>query len=319
MLLGLLPIFKCLPIQYDPKPRFIYKLRHHLPFAIKNSDIPISVGMDNGLVTLTNKPPTKWGFERYHSSACDDSLANKGWLWCYFKTQKLMLINTHMQAAGAGHERLLQLRELKGWLERKWESKGLVDKCLILGDFNVDMESHPERVQIYNDQREKNQPLINELHEDEAEENKNNDIILVPSEINNSKEKMSDDLVASNQTEIALKMNADIEEELGDDPLTCLSCHGKESLVDNLRKMQMIREGGKKTKFTKKAYINIPHHLGATFHKINRYEPTFKRADYNIDHIFANFKCHGVKNNLLALGRYKLSDHRLVVSEFTTD
>ena len=90
-------------------------------------------------------------------------------------------------------------------------------------------------------------------------------------------------------------------------------------MADNLRKLKMARQGGKKTKFTKKAYINIPHHLGPAYHKINRYEPTFKRAEYNIDHIFVNFECHGIQNKLLALGRYKLSDHMLVISDFTTD
>lgn len=97
LLFGALPILKCLPIRYDPKGRFMRKLRHYLPFAMKNSSIPIASFLDNGLCILTNKPPTKSGFERYDATACDDSLANKGWLWCYYETQKLMIINTHMQ------------------------------------------------------------------------------------------------------------------------------------------------------------------------------------------------------------------------------
>ena len=112
----------------------------------------------------------------------------------------------------------------------------------------------------------------------------------------------------------------EILEYLGDDPLTAVPAIGiKESLADNLRRLNMREESGTATKFVIKAYINIPYHLGPGFHKLNRFEPTFKRADYNIDHIFTSFECKGVKNNMLALGRYKLSDHRLVVSEFTVD
>ena len=136
--------------------------------------------------------------------------------------------------------------------------------------------------------------------------------------------------------------------------MTCLPSVGcKESLADNLRKLNMKDQSGTKTKFVKKAYINIPYehfvlfllyvpsvryrvikrptlcfsfsvffvryHLGPQFRKLNRYEPTFKRADYNIDHIFTNFEVKEIKNQMLALGRYKLSDHRLVVSEFIVD
>eukprot|EP00484_Ammonia_sp_Unknown_P030091 CAMPEP_0197025906 /NCGR_PEP_ID=MMETSP1384-20130603/6107_1 /TAXON_ID=29189 /ORGANISM="Ammonia sp." /LENGTH=525 /DNA_ID=CAMNT_0042454493 /DNA_START=149 /DNA_END=1726 /DNA_ORIENTATION=- len=342
ILLGVLPILKCLPIQYDPKSRFIHKMRNFLPYAIKDSSIPISVFMDNGLCTLTNKPPTEWGCQSYESTACDDSLANKGWLWCFYEAQKLLIINTHMQAAGAGHERLLQLRELKSWLYKKWESKGLVNKCIVLGDFNVDMESHPERVRIFTETQSKkmlinagnehehnpNLQLADKVHEDKDEEEEDdlgdakeavNDVVISMDEHDDKPSKKEDAMSKSlvNEMEMAHKIDADIYDELGDDPLTPLPCSTKESLADNLRKLKMARQGGKKTKFTKKAYINIPHHLGPTFHKLNRYEPTFKRAEYNIDHIFANFKCEQVKNSLLALGRYKLSDHRLVVSEFS--
>lgn len=97
--------------------------------------------MDNGLCTLTNKPATRWGFQGYIHDACDDTLANKGFLWCYFEPQRLLLINTHLQAAGAGLERLQQIKEMKQWIEINWEDKGLVSKIVVMGDFNVDMES----------------------------------------------------------------------------------------------------------------------------------------------------------------------------------
>ena len=97
MFFGALPILKCLPIRYDPKGRFMHKLRHHLPYGIRDNDISITTFLDNGLCILTNKQPTKWGSESYTVTACDDSLANKGWLWCYYQPQKLMIVNTHMQ------------------------------------------------------------------------------------------------------------------------------------------------------------------------------------------------------------------------------
>ena len=199
----------------------------------------------------------------------------------------------------------------------------MINKCIVLGDFNVDMESHPERVELYNqNQKVKHQRMLNEedieleIEEEKKEENHEHDFVLSQKMAKNE-DMMSQDLVSKEHNEYTHKIDADIEDELGDDILTQLSCQGKESLADNLRKLKMARSGGKKTKFTKKAYINIPHHLGASFRKLNRYEPTFKRAEYNIDHIFANFECRDIKNHLLALGRYKLSDHRLVVSEFT--
>ena len=109
--------------------------------------------------------------------------------------------------------------------------------------------------------------------------------------------------------------------ELGDDPLTRLACSTKGSLADNMKKMRMGKQRGlvKKFKFTENAYINIPYHLGEGYRKLNRYEPTFKRAGYNIDHIFANFECRDIKNSVLALERHKLSDHALVISEFNVD
>eukprot|EP00485_Elphidium_margaritaceum_P024269 CAMPEP_0202712790 /NCGR_PEP_ID=MMETSP1385-20130828/45778_1 /ASSEMBLY_ACC=CAM_ASM_000861 /TAXON_ID=933848 /ORGANISM="Elphidium margaritaceum" /LENGTH=510 /DNA_ID=CAMNT_0049372949 /DNA_START=88 /DNA_END=1620 /DNA_ORIENTATION=- len=341
ILLGVLPILKCLPIQYDPKPRFFHKLRRFLPFSFRDSNIPVSSFMDNGLALLFNKEPTQCGCHSYNAAACDDSLANKGWIYAYFEAQKLLVVNTHMQAAGAGHERLLQIRELKMWLYTDWESKGLLDKCIVLGDFNVDMESHPRRLEIYNESQKKRM-LFNHQHEHDDEEKSPNahddddddedaDMkidhgdcdLQIAGDANNcalAKDRMSQDLVSVNQTEIALKINAEIDEELGNDALTCLQCAAtKESLADNLRKLRMAAQDGTKTKFTKKAYINIPHYLGSSFHKLNRYEPTFKRAEYNIDHIFANFECKSIKNHLLALGRNKMSDHRLVVSEFVAD
>merc|ERR1711915_1092178 len=90
------------------------------------------------------------------------------------------------------------------------------------------------------------------------------------------------------------------------DPLTGIGKrmkgNPKRSVVDNIRKKRARPKFGRKAKMTKKAYINIPHYLGDDFHKINLFEPTFKRADFNIDHVFVNFEINDedIKNRLLA-------------------
>ena len=200
------------------------------------------------------------------------------------------------------------------------------------------MESHPERLEIFHESQRNNELVIQQSIEDSAINeppsqeissitvaNESNSEVIPSSNITvsttttTSTTSINKDLINGDQTEFAHKVQEDINKELGDDPLTCLSCSGKESLADNLRKIEMAKHNGtKKGKYTKKAYINIPHHLGDKYHKLNPYQPTFKRAEYNIDHIFANFECKGIENELLALGRYQLSDHRLVISEFTT-
>jgi len=337
ILLGVIPILKCLPFKYNPKSRFIHKMRRHLPYAYRDANIPNfrAKFMDNGLCTLTNKPATRWGFQGYIHDACDDNLANKGFLWCYFEAQRLLIINTHLQAAGAGLERLHQIKEVKQWLEIHWEDKGLVSKIIIMGDFNVDMESHPKRVEYRKHHNlDNNDHSLIDLHNGHGHNGHSNGLLLVPSDADHDtddtggglEEEKQDVVMATDETpreseETITGINdLEILEELGDDPLTCLPSVGcKESLADNLRKLNLRQESGTKTKFVKKAYINIPYHLGPEFRKLNRYEPTFKRADYNIDHIFTNFECKGIRNQMLALGRYKLSDHRLIVSEFTAD
>ena len=110
---------------------------------------------------------------------------------------------------------------MKQWLYKKWESKGLINKCICLGDFNVDMESHPERVQIFNEMQKKSQPLIDEnninpnleivnVNEDQKEEEKHpqdkNDYVLTVDNQTKSSSKdneMAEDLVSSNEMEVS--------------------------------------------------------------------------------------------------------------------
>jgi len=110
---------------------------------------------------MTNVKPYKTGFEIFESSACDDSLANKGFMWCYFNEQKLVILNTHLQAGGSGHERLQQLKQLRRFVN-KIPKKFAVEKIIVIGDFNIDMQTHQERMKIY--QQQQQQLLIHDSH-----------------------------------------------------------------------------------------------------------------------------------------------------------
>merc|ERR1712107_28579 len=154
------------------------------------------------------------------------------------------------------------------------------------GDFNIDLESHPERLEVWDEMQ---------------------------NEQKDQKDERDGDAEAKEKEMAFGYRRLTIASDLDRDPLTGIGRrmkgNPKRSLVHNLQNRANV---------TKKAYINITHHLGDGFHKINRYEPTFKRAEYNIDHIFANFECRNVKNRLLADKNGKLSDHALVVCEFET-
>ena len=63
----------------------------------------------------------------------------------------------------------------------------------------------------------------------------------------------------------------------------------------------------------KKTYLPIENILG--LRKLNTHEPTFKRKDWNIDHILVNFHFKNLKC-LLHAKRGGLSDHFLVVAKF---
>jgi len=97
------------------------------------------------------------------------------------------------------------------------------------------------------------------------------------------------------------------------DPLTLISYDilPPELMPPNINTQHM--------KYVKRSYLNIPYYLGPNFVKINGYQITFKRAHYNIDHIFANFNVHNVVNESYAEDIEILSDHRLIVCQFNID
>ncbi|ETO15520.1 hypothetical protein RFI_21842 [Reticulomyxa filosa] len=146
LLLGLLPILKCLPLMYNPKRQFAQQLRKYLPYTVEHSQVPWTCGFDNGLLMCFNKPPQKHGFQRFTSHRCDDSFAAKGFLWAYFQDLQLLVINTHLQvrffSAGSGKERENQLNQLKKFIDSVREHMSV----LIAGDFNIDCRSNALRL-----------------------------------------------------------------------------------------------------------------------------------------------------------------------------
>jgi len=104
------------------------------------------------------------------------------------------------------------------------------------------------------------------------------------------------------------------EQKYENDPLTQMpySILPKEMIPKPVRSLI-----GHKPKYVKKGYINIPYHLGSKFSKINGYQVTFKRAKYNIDHIFCDFPVFNIINETFGEQKKVLSDHVLVVSQFS--
>ena len=159
-LIGLLPIFKCLPIRYNPKKTIARILNQFVPFSYYDTKIPLRHILDNGLLILSNKKADKYGSFGYTNHACDDSLAYKGFLYTYYKQYHTLVINTHLQSAGDGAVRLLQIEELKKFianfddlLTKEIESVKHIDddyrlnlnkklKIIATGDWNVDMTNH---------------------------------------------------------------------------------------------------------------------------------------------------------------------------------
>jgi len=102
--------------------------------------IPWTQLMDNGLLILCNHSPSKSGYHRFENMKHEDALVSKGFIWCYFEALNLMVINTHLQAAGGEATQIAQLDEIRDFIDDRKEEFGCSDcKVLIAGDFNIDM------------------------------------------------------------------------------------------------------------------------------------------------------------------------------------
>jgi len=387
---------------YDPKSRFSNKMKTLLPYVVKYCEIPIKNFLDDGLLLMTNIKPHKTGSETFEACACDDSLANKGFIWCYFDEHKLLLINTHLQAAGPGRERLAQVRQIRRFLN-KISKKNEIHRIIIIGDFNVDMQTHHARIKIYNeslnnlnssDNNNINAPIENPnnviavSNNNNTNNNTNNNSLIVEmkktlkKKENNSHllegfDNYSNDVnqqlihetqivqddqsechtenheVINEQNKENTKINIELSENINNtnnnnnnddnksnniknginnkDQVSIhydlqLPLHNDQySDIDPLTQIpydalprEMIPDAilQKKAKYVKKSYLNLPYYLGPKFIKLNGYEITFKRAKYNIDHIFANFDVHDIVNETYAEDLKILSDHRLIICQF---
>ena len=128
-----------------------------LKYSFYDNNIPFKKVSDNGLLLVTNKKSDMNGSYAFKHCLFDDSLANKGFIWLYYKTPKhILIINTHLQAAGDGTERYQQLGEIKQFIndfkDKYKESQEL--KIIVIGDMNVDMKNHFDIVN-YKKQKQK--------------------------------------------------------------------------------------------------------------------------------------------------------------------
>eukprot|EP01083_Nonionella_stella_P007629 21969_1 len=289
LLFGLLPIFKCLPIKYNPKSQMASKLRAYLPYTTYNCDIPFKTVLDNGLLILSNHKADHQGSFGYVNHACDDSLAYKGCIYAYFKKYHTLVLNTHLQSAGDGSKRMAQIEEIKEFIQQfridinkeveakkddDEEYKANCDKLLKIiacGDWNVDMTNHTRICQC-----NKTSSKVEEVH--------------IEMEMEKS--------VGSN----------DLESHPMDD-----NAHG-ESKEDITVFDQVICDCISRSA----SYADLPTILGLNFIKVSGDNPTCKEKQYGcLDHIFANFEFERTKEEYRGKEK-KLSDHLMVKNEFTS-
>eukprot|EP01084_Bolivina_argentea_P169536 293888_1 len=149
---GTIPILSCLPIQYDPKWQVAVKLRGILPYSYSKHSIRWQHWLDNGLLILSNHPANKYGSYTWQNTVCDDSLANKGFVWAYFAKFHCLVINVHLQSAGDGSHRKKQIVETIQWVKQLTESiRNEFEnddhlKIIATGDWNIDMHDHEKRI-----------------------------------------------------------------------------------------------------------------------------------------------------------------------------
>merc|ERR1712087_230067 len=72
------------------------------------------------------------------------ALVSKGFIWCLFGEAQvsppLLVINTHLQAAGKAETQVAQLDELREFIAAEKERRGEDLRVLIAGDFNIEIE-----------------------------------------------------------------------------------------------------------------------------------------------------------------------------------
>ena len=343
LLLGLLPLFKCLPITYNPKKQIAKRLNKFVPFQYYDTNIPLKHILDNGLLILSNKEADKYGSFGYKNHACDDSLAYKGFIYAYYKRYHCLVINTHLQSAGDGTVRLQQVQELKIFISKftdliNKEMQSLKDidddyhlnlnkklKIIATGDWNVDMTNHD----LISQHEKRKQQLVRDMQ-------------LTTIEIEKSVN--SDQSIATTvNTTASIDIQQEIEEQVIEEEVIEEQGIEEQEIVqeqkpeftdiDIVNELQKVSTQNHPKKlrlsisqnspippiiYRSKSYANLPNIFGNTFVKCNGCSPTCKDEKWgSLDHLLVNFEFDHFKEELL--GREdKLSDHLMVKTEFVS-
>jgi len=326
LLLGLLPILKCLPISYNPKKQISNILSKHVPYSYYNNNIPLRHVLDNGLLLLSNHEADKWGSFGFENHACDDSLAYKGFIYAYFKKHHCLVINTHLQAAGDGTARLLQIKELntfinkfKHLIQKEMQSMKFQDedyrvnlnkelKIIACGDWNVDMTNHDLII--------KQEKEIEIKLEKEKEKENEKSIQSNESIVNSSRSSAASIVSIVSTSATSSVTDGGIESEFTD--IDMRGDNDDESYSQN--KMKLDEENNSSEIYRSKSYANLPNILspdfGSQFIKVNGCDVTCKNQEWGcLDHILCNFEYTEFKEEILGK-EDKLSDHLMVKNDF---
>ena len=339
LLLGLLPILKCLPITYNPKKQISNILKKFVPYSYYNNNIPLRHVLDNGLLLLSNDEADKWGSFGFENHACDDSLAYKGFIYAYFKKHHCLIINTHLQAAGDGTARLSQIKELnvfinkfKHLIHKEMESMKFQDeyyrinlnkelKIIACGDWNVDMTNHDLIIKHENENENENKFTNSKDVQLKVDTENEKSIESNESRINSSRGSSLASIVsiASTSTTTSITDGGGIESEFtdidmrGDDDDDASCSENKMKLDEDNNSSQIYRS---------KSYANLPNILspdfGSQFIKVNGCDVTCKNEKWGcLDHILCNFEYTEFNEEILGK-EDKLSDHLMVKNEFVS-
>eukprot|EP01083_Nonionella_stella_P083303 230295_1 len=282
MICGLL-FAPCFNRRYDPKQYFARQIEPLLPYHVYHSDLPFPRMLDNGLMILSNAQPTEHGSEMYDNAVAEDYYACKGFLWAYFANHRLLVINTHLQCAGGEEVRTMQLKQMKIFIN-SWKNE--VDKIIVCGDFNMDMQQFrsPTKCGTGTKLFCFNRKNISDGSPDVGDKEM---------DVNNE----------GDETEIVVELSPIVHgNAISDSYSECIRQRSiASSIISNISRLRHSID----------CDVNISTML--EMKKVSSYEPTFIETKENIDHVFASWIPNAHKTMVFTDQTMRLSDHKLVV------
>jgi len=324
MLLGTIPPFRCLPLFYNPKRQVSSILRPFLNHSYYSLSIPQRCFLDNGLLLCSNREAQRSGSVGFTKpvQCTEDSMAYKGFQWAYFQRDHCLVINTHLQAAGDGEERMNQIEQINHFvadfetvIAKDFECERTL-KIIACGDWNIDMTNHDKLVELKMDGRGSvsRQVSIDLDNADHLEESVQSTALDTPHEHGP---------VPSHGVAVEIKCDDDMDEQDGlqedDQIVDTLRKHKKRVSLSAIRKSISAIPSIKPKIFKSRSYANIPKLLGEKWVKCNDCEPTAVDKSWGcLDHILVNFEVNQSTFKHQTLGTEGgMSDHLLIKNEFT--